>query len=58
MTTRRYSHGIRYSRMNQLLKEVFSLEISVGAIANLLSRVKGHLQSEVEGILQECIPVL
>jgi len=52
MTTRRYSHGIRHSRMNQLLKEVFSLEISVGAIANLLSRVKGQLQSEVEGILQ------
>lgn len=51
VTTLRYSHGISYARMTQLLSEVFGLEMSQGAIANLLSRVKGQLQSEVDGIL-------
>lgn len=52
VTTMRYSHGISYERMQHMLKEVFGLEISEGAIANLLSRVKMQLASEVEGILQ------
>jgi len=52
VTSLRYSHGISYSRMQQLLEEVFGLEISEGAIANLLSRVKEQLQPEVEDILQ------
>jgi transposase len=52
VTTMRYSDGISYSRMQQMLEEVFGLEISEGAIANLLSRVKGELDSEVEGIRQ------
>jgi transposase len=47
----RYSHGISYSRLQQMLGEVFGLEISQGAISNLLSRVKAQLQSEVDGIL-------
>jgi len=47
----RYSHGISDGRMHQMLCEVFGLEMSEGAIANLLSRVKGQLQSEVDGIL-------
>lgn len=51
ITTMRYSHGISYSRMRQMLCEVFGLELSQGAIANVLSRVKGQLQSEVDGIL-------
>jgi transposase len=51
ITTMRYSHGISYGRMQQMLGEVFGLEMSEGAIANLLSRVKGQLQSEVDGIL-------
>ncbi len=51
VTTMRYSHGISYGRMQQMLGEVFGLEISEGAIANVLSRVKGQLQSEVDGIL-------
>lgn len=51
VTTMRYSHGISYGRMQQMLGEVFGLEISEGAIANLLVRVKGQLQSEVDGIL-------
>ena len=37
--------------MKQLLGEVFGLEISEGGIANLLSRVKGQLDTEVDGIL-------
>ncbi len=48
VTTMRYSHGISYNRMQQMMKEVFGLEISEGAIANILSRVKGQLDSEVE----------
>ena len=52
VTTMRYSHGISYGRMQQMLSEVFGLEISEGAIANLLTRVKGQLESEVTGILQ------
>ena len=52
VTTMRYSHGISYGRMQQMLSEVFGLEISEGAIANLLTRVQGQLESEVSGILQ------
>ena len=51
VTTMRYSHGISYGRMQQMLGEVFGLEVSQGAIANLLTRVKRQLQSEVAGIL-------
>jgi transposase len=51
VTTLRYSHGISYARMTQMLSEVFGLEMSQGAIANLLSRVKRQLQSDVDGIL-------
>lgn len=51
VTTMRYGHGISYSRMQQMLGEVFGLELSQGAIANLLTRVKGQLQAEVDGIL-------
>ena len=36
VTTMRYSHGISYRRMKQMLQEIFGLEISEGAIANLL----------------------
>jgi transposase len=35
-----------------MLSEVFGLEISEGAIANLLTRVKGQLESEISGIIQ------
>ena len=52
VTTLRYGHGISYRRMQRLMGEVFGLEISEGAIANLLLRVKDQLQSEVSGILQ------
>jgi transposase len=52
VTTMRYSHGISYRRMQQMMSEVFGVEISEGAIANILTRVKGQLESEVENILQ------
>ena len=52
VTTMRYGHGISYCRMNKMLGEVFGLEISEGAIANLLLRVKEQLQSSVDGIVQ------
>jgi len=51
VTTLRYSHGISYRRMQQMFSGMFGLEISEGAIANLLLRVKGQLQTEVDGIL-------
>lgn len=52
VTTMRYSHGISYGRMQQMLKEIFGLEISEGAIANLLTRVKGQLETQVNEIRQ------
>jgi transposase len=52
VTTMRYSHGISYNRMQKMLKEIFSLEISEGAIANLFTRVKGQLTAELDGILE------
>jgi transposase len=53
VTTMRYSHGISYSRMQKMLLEVFGLKISEGAIDNMLWRVKGKLEGEVEVILEE-----
>lgn len=52
VTTLRYSHALSYSRMKQRLSEVFGLEISEGGIANFLARVKGQLDTEVDGILE------
>lgn len=51
VTTLRYSHAISYERMGQLMREVFGLELSEGAIANLLLRVKGQLSTTVNGIV-------
>jgi transposase len=41
--TLRYNHGISYSQMQQMMTKAFGLGISEGAIANILSRVKGQL---------------
>jgi len=51
VTTLRYSHAISYARMQQLMQEVFGLEMSEGAIANLLLRVKQQLSTTVNGIV-------
>jgi hypothetical protein len=45
------SKNSSYGRMNQLLAEVFGLEIPVGAISSLLSQIKSQLQSAFD-ILQ------
>jgi transposase len=50
VTTLRYSHAISYARMQQLMQEVFGLEISEGGIANLLRQVKQELDTTVNGI--------
>jgi transposase len=47
----RYGHAISYERLHQLLNEVFNLSISEGAIANLLTRVKDHLDEPLAEIL-------
>lgn len=52
VTTMRYSHGISYNRMQQMMSEVFGIEISEGGITNLLTRVKGQLEAEVDNILK------
>lgn len=51
VTTLRYSHAISYARMQQLMQEVFGLEISEGGIANLLGQVKQQLDTTVNGIV-------
>ncbi|MEM6597996.1 MAG: IS66 family transposase [Cyanobacteria bacterium P01_D01_bin.36] len=51
----RYGHAISYQRLHYLLKEVFNLSISEGAIANLLARVKARLAAplgEIKSRLQ------
>ena len=51
VTTLRYSHAISYARMQRLMQEVFGLEISEGAIGNVLRQVKDQLNSTVNGIV-------
>lgn len=46
----RYSHAISYQRLSQLFREVFGLEISEGAVANLLQRVQKRLEDPVAQI--------
>ena len=48
----RYSHGISYERLSQLMSEVYGLKISEGGIANLLKEVKQKLEAPVEKIME------
>ncbi|BAY80252.1 transposase IS66 (plasmid) [Nostoc linckia NIES-25] len=48
----RYTHAISYERLSQLFLQVFGLEISEGAIANLFETVKTRLDDQVTEILQ------
>lgn len=52
ITYLRYSHALSYERMSQLMDEVFGVQISEGAIANLLSRVREKLKNPVSQILE------
>ena len=51
----RYGHAISYQRLSKLLRELFNLSMSEGAIANLLTRVKSRLiepMAEIQSQLQ------
>lgn len=52
VTYLRYSHGVSYERLSQLMGELYGLEISEGAIANLLQRVMGQLAAPVARIAE------
>jgi transposase len=52
ITYLRYSHALGYERLAQLMEEVFHIQISQGAIANLLTRVREKLQNPVRQILE------
>ncbi len=51
VTYLRYTHAISYERLSSIFGEVFGLKISVGAIANLLEKVKTSLDDQVTQIL-------
>jgi transposase len=51
VTSLRYTHAISYHRLQQVLGDLFSVEISEGAIANLLGRVKAQLGKRREEIV-------
>ena len=46
----RYVHAISYQRLCALFRDVFGLEISEGALANLFRRVQGRLGDTMEEI--------
>lgn len=52
ITYLRYSHALSYERLSQLMREVFQVQISEGAIANLLNRVQEKLKNPVNQILE------
>lgn len=47
----RYTHAISYERLMQMFGDVFGLDISEGALANLLESSKGQLDDHVTAIL-------
>ena len=46
----RYAHAISYQRLCALFRDVFGLQISEGALANLFRRVQGRLGGTLEEI--------
>jgi transposase len=52
VTYLRYSHAISYQRLSQLMRELYGLSLSEGAIANLLQRVQGQLETPVAKIVE------
>jgi transposase len=52
VTYLRYSHAISYERLSQLMRELYGLELSQGAIANLLQRVQVQLAAPVVKIVE------
>lgn len=52
LTYLRYSQSISYQRLHQLMSALYSLEISEGAIANVLKRVKKSMADPVHRIVE------
>lgn len=52
VTYLRYSHAISYQRLSQLMRELYGLSLSEGAIANLLQRMQGQLEAPVTKIIE------
>jgi transposase len=52
VTYLRYSHAISYGWLSQLMRELYGLSLSEGAIANLLQRVQVQLESPVTKIVE------
>jgi transposase len=52
VTYLRYSHAISYQRLSQLMRELYGLSLSEGALANLLQRVQGQLETPVVKIVE------
>lgn len=52
VTYLRYSHAISYQRLSQLMSELYGLSLSEGALANLLQRVQGQLETPVTQIVE------
>ena len=47
----RYEHAIGYQRLSRLFADLFGLQISQGALANLFQRVKPSFDTQVQAIL-------
>lgn len=52
VTYLRYSHAISYQRLSQMMRELYGLSLSEGAIANLLQRVQMQLETPVAKIVE------
>lgn len=52
VTYLRYSHAISYQRLSQLMRELYGLSLSEGAIANLLQRVQVQLETPIAKIVE------
>lgn len=52
VTYLRYSHAISYGRLSQLMRELYGLSLSQGAIANLLQRVQVQLDPPIAQIVE------
>lgn len=52
VTYLRYSHAVSYQRLSQLMRELYGLAISEGAIANLLHRVHHQLAAPLQQIVE------
>jgi transposase len=52
VTYLRYGHAVSYQRLSQVMRELYGVTISEGAIANLLKRVQTQLAAPVARIVE------